>query len=140
MELSGTWCLHRTADAKLKRQQAESVFGVPTMVLSENSGATPTPDSAERVIAAADSNGTTMHRPPLREWSGISAVLPGIYFSTTLNTRLQVAGFYSDNGVVGSYFMNKAYNYGALHQNNGNISSIVDNKDSSRTQTFTYDF
>ena len=30
MELSGTWCLRRTADAKLKRQQAESVVGVPT--------------------------------------------------------------------------------------------------------------
>jgi hypothetical protein len=35
MELSGTWCLRRTADANLKRQQAESVVGVPTMVLSE---------------------------------------------------------------------------------------------------------
>ena len=35
--------------------------------------------------------------------------------------------------------MNKTYNYGALHQNNGNISSIIDNRDSTRTQTFTYD-
>jgi hypothetical protein len=33
MELSGTWCLRLTTDAKLKRQQAESVVGVPTMVL-----------------------------------------------------------------------------------------------------------
>jgi hypothetical protein len=45
MELSGTWCLRRTADAKLKRQQAESVVGVPTMVLSETSGAKARPYS-----------------------------------------------------------------------------------------------
>ena len=38
MELSGTWYLRRTGDANLKRQQAESVVGVPTMVLSETRG------------------------------------------------------------------------------------------------------
>jgi len=38
MELSGTWCMRRTADAKLKRQQVESEVGVPTMVLSGPSG------------------------------------------------------------------------------------------------------
>jgi hypothetical protein len=45
MELSGTWCLRRTSDAKLKRQQAECVVGVPTMVLSETSGAKARPYS-----------------------------------------------------------------------------------------------
>ena len=41
MEFSGTWCLRRTANANLKRQQAEFVVGVPTMVLSETSGQRP---------------------------------------------------------------------------------------------------
>jgi RHS repeat-associated protein len=100
-----------------------------------------TPDSAGRIISAADSNGTQYVTSATYYANGseFQRSYPGIYFSTTLNPRLQVAGFYSDNGLVGSYFMNKTYNYGALHQNNGNINSIVDNKDASRTQTFTYD-
>ena len=100
-----------------------------------------TPDIAGRVIVAADNNGTqyVSSATYFPNGSEYQRSMPGIYFSTTLNPRLQVAGFYSDNGVVGSYYMNKTYNYGALHQNNGNISSIIDNKDSTRTQTFTYD-
>jgi RHS repeat-associated protein len=100
-----------------------------------------TPDSAGRIISAADSNGTQYVTSATYYANGseFQRSYPGIYFSTTLNPRLQVAAFYSDNGVVSSYFMNKTYSYGAPHQNNGNISSIVDNKDSSRTQTFTYD-
>src|SRR5262249_7790280 len=65
--------------------------------------------------------------------------ISGIYFRTDLNKRLQVSGFYSDNGQTNSFFINKTYNYGPLHQNNGNAMSIVNNKDSNRTQTFTYD-
>ena len=65
--------------------------------------------------------------------------MPGIYFRNDLNPRLQVSGFYSNNGQVGQSFLDKSYNYGALHQNNGNVMSIVNNKDSSRTQTFAYD-
>ena len=100
-----------------------------------------TPDAAGHTVSAADSNGmqyvTSATFYP--NGSEYQRSMPGIYFRNDLNPRLEVAGFYSDNGVVGSYFMNKTYNYGVLHQNNGNISSIVDNKDSSRTQTFTYD-
>jgi RHS repeat-associated protein len=100
-----------------------------------------TPDSAGRVINAVDSNGTQYVSSATYYANGaeFNRSMPGIFFSTTLNSRLQVAGFYSDNGVTGSFFMNKTYNYGAFHQNNGNISSIVDNKDANRTQTFTYD-
>jgi RHS repeat-associated protein len=65
--------------------------------------------------------------------------MPGIYFRTDLNPRLQVSRYYSDNGQVNSFFIDKTYNYGPLHQNNGNVASIINNKDSSRTQTFTYD-
>ena len=35
--------------------------------------------------------------------------------------------------------MNKSYNYGALHENNGNVMSIGNNKDASRKETFAYD-
>ena len=65
--------------------------------------------------------------------------MPGIYFRNDLNPRLQVSGFYSNNGQVGQSFLDKSYNYGALHQNNGNVMSITNNKDSNRNQTFTYD-
>src|SRR6185312_470920 len=65
--------------------------------------------------------------------------MPGIYFRTDLNPRLQISGFYSNNGQVGQSFIDKTYNYGPLHQNNGNVSSITNNKDSNRSQTFTYD-
>ena len=65
--------------------------------------------------------------------------MPGIYFRNDLNPRLQVSGFYSDNGQTSSFFINKSYNYGALHQNNGDVISIINNKDATRTQTYTYD-
>ncbi len=100
-----------------------------------------TPDSAGRTIAAADGNGTQYVTSATYYANGseYQRSMPGIYFRNDLNPRLQVSGFYSDNGVVSSYFMNKTYNYGALHQNNGNITSIVNNTDATRTQTFTYD-
>ena len=99
-----------------------------------------TPDSAGRTIAAADTG--TQYVTSATYYANGSEYqrsMPGIYFRNDLNPRLQVSGFYSDNGVVSSYFMNKTYNYGALHQNNGNITSIVNNTDATRNQTFTYD-
>jgi RHS repeat-associated protein len=99
-----------------------------------------TPDSAGRTVSAADSNGTTYASATFyANGAEYQRSMPGIYFSTSLNPRLQISGSYSDNGQVSSFFINKTYNYGTIHQNNGNISSIVDNKDTSRTQTFTYD-
>jgi RHS repeat-associated protein len=56
-----------------------------------------------------------------------------------LNPRLQVSGFYSNNGQIGQSFIDKSYSYGAVHQNNGNVISITNNKDATRTQTFSYD-
>ena len=99
------------------------------------------PDSAGRVLSASDGNGTQYVTNATYYASGAEyqRFMPGIYFRTDLNPRLQVSGYYSDNGQTASFFMNKSYNYGALHQDNGNVMSIVNNKDSSRTQTFTYD-
>ena len=56
-----------------------------------------------------------------------------------MNKRLQVSGFYSDNGQISSFFINKTYSYGATGQDNGNVTSIINNKDATRTQTYTYD-
>jgi RHS repeat-associated protein len=100
-----------------------------------------TPDSAGRIVSAADGNGTQYVTSATFYASGAEYQrnMPGIYFRNDLNPRLQVSGFYSDNGQTSSFFMNKSYNYGAAHQNNGNVISIVNNKDSSRTQTFAYD-
>lgn len=62
---------------------------------------------------------------------------PRVYLRTDFNKRLQLADVYSDNGSVASFYLNKTYNYGTL--NNGNILSITNNKDSNRTENFTYD-
>jgi RHS repeat-associated protein len=62
---------------------------------------------------------------------------PNIYGRTDLNNRLQVAAFYSDNGVTPSYYLSKTYSYST--QNNGNVLEIYNNKDTTRNQSFTYD-
>jgi RHS repeat-associated protein len=99
------------------------------------------PDSAGRLASAVDGNGTQYVNSATYYPSGAEyqRFMPNIYFLTTLNPRLQVSGFYSDNGKIASFFLNKTYGYGQLHQNNGNVMSITNNKDSNRTQTFAYD-
>ena len=100
-----------------------------------------TPDSAGRLLSAVDSNGTQYVSNATYYASGAEyqRFMPHIYFRTDLNPRLQVSRYYSDNGQVNSFFIDKTYNYGPLHQNNGNVMSIANNKDSNRTQTFSYD-
>jgi len=99
-----------------------------------------TPDSAGRTIAAADSNGTTyVWAEFYANGAEFKRHQPVIFFQTTLNSRLQPAAIYSNNGLPGPAFINKTYVYGAPQQNNGNIISIVANEDATRTQTFTYD-
>ncbi|HET9182504.1 MAG TPA: RHS repeat-associated core domain-containing protein [Candidatus Angelobacter sp.] len=99
------------------------------------------PDSAGRITSITDSNGTP-YASSLTYWPNGTEhewYLPDIYLRTDLNQRLQISGFYSDNGQISSFFMNKTYSYGPAHQDNGNIMSIINNKDSTRTQTYTYD-
>lgn len=99
------------------------------------------PDFAGRVTSVTDSNGAP-YATNLTYWPNGSEYqwhLPNIYLRTDLNKRLQISGFYSDNGQVASFFMNKTYNYGAAHHDNGNVISITNNKDATRTQTYTYD-
>jgi RHS repeat-associated protein len=114
---------------------------VKTLTYPSGRVLTYTPDSAGRPASVVDGNGTqyvssTTYYPNGAEYQRF---MPNIYFRTDLNSRLQVSGFYSDNGQTSSFFINKTYNYGAVHQNNGDVMSITNNKDSNRTQTFTYD-
>jgi RHS repeat-associated protein len=96
-------------------------------------------DAAGHALSATDSNGTRYVSNATYWPNGaeFQRSMPNIYFSTSLNKRLQVSALYSDNGVVSNYYLNKTYDYGA--QNNGNVLSIANNKDPNRTQTFTYD-
>ena len=114
---------------------------VKTLIYPSGRVVTYTPDSAGRLLSAVDGNGTQYVSNATYYASGAEyqRFMPGIYFRTSLNSRLQVSQFYSDNGVVNSFFVDKTYSYGALHQNNGNVISITNNKDSNRSQSFTYD-
>jgi RHS repeat-associated protein len=114
---------------------------IKTLTYPSGRVVTYTPDTAGQLITAADGNGTQYVTNATYYASGAEyqRYMPGIYFRTDLNPRLQVSGFYSDNSQTNSFFMNKTYSFGAVHQNNGNVMSITNNKDSNRTQTFTYD-
>jgi RHS repeat-associated protein len=97
-------------------------------------------NTAGHPLTAIDSNGTqytsnATHWPTGQEFQ---RYMPGIYFSTTLNKRLQVSAFYSDNGVVSAYYMSKTYSYND-GSNNGDVIAIANNKDTTRSQAFTYD-
>ena len=113
---------------------------VKTLTYPSGRVVTYTPDSAGRLTSAVDGNGTQYVSSATYYASGAEyqRFMPSIYFVTSLNPRLQVSGFYSDNGQVTSFFVNKTYDYGTGH-NNGNVIPITNNKDSNRTQTFTYD-
>ena len=100
-----------------------------------------TPGAGGVLTSAVDGNGTQYVSSATYFANGAenARFMPGIFLSTTLNPRLQVSAVYSNNGTDAGIFVNKTYNYGPLHQNNGNVISITNYKDSNRTQTFTYD-
>jgi len=97
-------------------------------------------NSAARVLSVIDGNGT-QYVSNATYWSNsheYQQFMPNIYLRTDLNKRLQISGFYSDNGQVTGYYINKTYSYNDGH-NNGDVMSIANIKDSNRTQSFTYD-
>jgi YD repeat-containing protein len=95
------------------------------------------PDSAGRRISALDGNGTQYVSSATYYANGAenARFMPDLFLSTTLNPRLQVSAIYSNNGMDAGIFVKKTYNYGPLRQNNGNVISITNNKDSNRTPT-----
>jgi len=95
-------------------------------------------NSAGQALSAVTPNGPTYVSFADYWPSGAQYELyaPNLFHNVAFNTRLQPSSTYASNGGSGGLF-SKAYNYGA--QNNGNVLSITNNWDSSRSQTFTYD-
>jgi len=82
--------------------------------------------------SAADSNFYPTGSPKL--WS----LGNGVTEAAVLNTRLQLQQETVTNPAIHT-LMDHAFNYGAQGSNNGNVLSVADQLNPTRTQTFTYD-
>jgi RHS repeat-associated protein len=94
-------------------------------------------DAANQPLTATDSNGPQYVSNATYGPSGhaFERFMPNIYSRTDLNNRLQIASVFA-NGV--GYYLNKSYIYNN-GQNNGNVVSITNNRDTTRNQSFAYD-
>ncbi len=68
---------------------------------------------------------------------GSSSTFAGITASLAYNNRLQPSILSASTAAQTIFSL--SYGYGPIGQNNGNVSTIVNNLDNNRTQTFTYD-
>ena len=96
-------------------------------------------NTAGHPLTAIDGNGSgyvgnATHWPTGQEYQ---RWMPVIYFRTDLNKRLQVNAFYSDDGKA-TVYMSRTYTYNDA-SNNGDVMAIANNKDTTRSQAFTYD-
>jgi RHS repeat-associated protein len=96
-------------------------------------------NTAGQALTAIDGNGTSYvgnatHWPSGQEYQ---RWMPVIYFRTDLNKRLQPSAFYSDDGKA-TVYMSRSYTYND-GSNNGDVMAIANNKDTTRSQAFTYD-
>ncbi len=97
-------------------------------------------DIAGRVLAASDSNGNNYAQGAVYAPFGgqQQLTMPNFFFSNVFNNRLQEASSYAGNGGALVLF-NKQYNFDATGHNAGDLLSIVNLKDQSRNQSFSYD-
>jgi RHS repeat-associated protein len=96
-------------------------------------------NTAGHPLTAIDGNGTgyvgnATHWPSGQEYQRWTTVN---YFRTDLNKRLQVSDFYSDDGKA-TVYLSRTYTYND-GSNNGDVIAIANNKDTTRSQAFTYD-
>ena len=104
-------------------------------------------DSAARLTQATDSNGVTYAQNPTILASGavqefISPNFNNNKLHTDLNNRLQPTEIWAGSAQGSGALFDKQYSYNppsASQVNNGNIYTVTNVKDSTRTQTFTYD-
>jgi RHS repeat-associated protein len=104
-------------------------------------------DTAARLTSASDSNGVTYATSPTFFASGTmkefaSPNFNNNKFHTELNNRLQPTEIWAGPAQGATALFDKQYQYNApstSQMNNGNIYTVTNVKDSSRTQTFTYD-
>jgi RHS repeat-associated protein len=106
-------------------------------------------DSAARLASASDSNGVTYATTAtnsyfpggaLREFT--SPNFNNLKYHAELNNRLQPIEIWVGSSSGAAALFDKQYQYnpqGLSQSNNGNIYTITNVKDSTRTQTFTYD-
>ncbi|HEY1527869.1 MAG TPA: RHS repeat-associated core domain-containing protein [Candidatus Angelobacter sp.] len=101
-------------------------------------------DSAARLTTAADSNGVIYAQTPTYLASGAIKEFTSPNFANNkyhvnYNNRLQPVEIWVGSAQGAPALFDKEYSYGTARTNNGNIFTITNVKDSTRTQTFAYD-
>jgi RHS repeat-associated protein len=101
-------------------------------------------DSAARLTTATDSNGVIYAQTPTYLASGAIQEFTSPNFANNkyhvnYNNRLQPIEIWAGTAQGSAALFDKQYSYGTAGANNGNIFTITNVKDSTRTQTFTYD-
>jgi RHS repeat-associated protein len=101
-------------------------------------------DSAGRLISATDSNGVIYAQNPTFLAAGMMKEFASPNFNSNkyhveYNNRLQPIEIWAGAGQGTAALFDKQYSYGTVGANNGNIFTITNVKDSTRTQNFTYD-
>ena len=101
-------------------------------------------DSAARLTTATDSNGVIYAQTPTYLAGGAIKEFASPNFNNNkyhvdYNNRLQPTEIWAGSAQGSAALFDKQYSYGTAGTNNGNIYTITNVKDSTRTQTFTYD-
>lgn len=112
-----------------------------------NFSVTYTYDGAARLTQATDSNGVTYAQSPSFLASGAmqeftSPNFNNFKYHTSYNNRLQPVEIWAGSASGSSALFDKQYSYNApntTQMNNGNIYTVTNVKDDSRTQSFAYD-
>jgi RHS repeat-associated protein len=101
-------------------------------------------DNAARLTTATDSNGVIYAQTPTYLASGAIQEFTSPNFANnkyhvSYNNRLQPTEIWTGTAQGSPALFDKQYSYGTAGSNNGNIYTITNVKDSTRTQSFTYD-
>jgi YD repeat-containing protein len=104
-------------------------------------------DSAARLTSATDSNGVVYAQNPSILASGVAQEFTSPNFNNNkyhvdFNNRLQPTEIWTGTSSGAGALFDKTYTYNAPNtsqMNNGNIYTVTNVKDATRTQTFTYD-
>jgi RHS repeat-associated protein len=101
-------------------------------------------DSAARLTTATDSNGVIYAQTPTYLASGAIQEFTSPNFANNkyhvnYNNRLQPTEIWTGIAQGSAALFDKQYSYGTTGSNNGNIYTITNVKDFTRTQSFTYD-
>jgi RHS repeat-associated protein len=101
-------------------------------------------DSAGRLTTATDSNGVIYAQTPTYLSNGAIQEFTSPNFANnkyhvSYNNRLQPIEIWAGSAQGSAALFDKQYSYGTAGANNGNIYTITNVKDSTRTQSFTYD-